>query len=181
MLAKTVLASVYVWNGEYEQAERVESEAYEALAGKFGNRYQNTISTLEGVGNAQHLQGHNGAAAATLSKSLAYSRDAFGEDNAMTQHIKYTLADCLIDLHRAAEAAPLLNGLNLDRLGEAEVTADWPARLDFAAARLALAKRDLADARRLLDSAVAELKEADKPRWDHLPQRIEETRHMARL
>lgn len=181
MLAKTVLGRAYMENGNYEEAARMESEAYEALAKKFGNRYQNTISTLEGLGIAQRLGGHVDAAAATLNRSLTYSREAFGEDNGVTQHIKYTLADCLIDMKRAREGAALLKGLNVDRLGEAEVNTDWQSRLDFAAARIALAERDVVNARRLLDSAAAALKDTSKPRWDHLPQRIEETRRVARL
>jgi hypothetical protein len=179
MLAKTVLGRAYIENGNYDEAARLESEAYEALAKKFGNRYQNTISTLEGLGIAQRLGGHAAVAAATLNRSLAYSREAFGEENGVTQHIKYILADCLIDMKRAREGAELLKGLSIDRLAEAEVNTDWPSRLDFAAARVALAERDIANARRLLDSAEAGLKDASKPRWDHLPQRIEEMRRVA--
>ncbi|HEY2782347.1 MAG TPA: tetratricopeptide repeat protein [Steroidobacteraceae bacterium] len=181
MLAKTVLGRAYLENGNYEEAARLDSEAYESLAKKFGNRYQNTISTLEGLGIAQRLGGHVDAAAATLSRSLAYSREAFGEENAITQHIKYILADCLIDMNRAREGAALLKGLDVDLLSRAEVNTDWQSRLDFAAARIALAERDIANARRLLDSAAAALKDTSKPRWDHLPQRIEETRRVARL
>jgi non-specific serine/threonine protein kinase len=181
MLAKTVLAQALVLNRNYEEAARLESEAYEALAKKFGNRYQNTISTLEGLGIAQRLGGHVDAAVATLNRSLGYSREAFGEENGITEHIKYILADCLIDMNRAREGAALLKGLSIERLGEAEVNTDWRSRLDFAAARVALAEHDQVGARRLLDSAAAALKDSSKPRWDQLPQRIEETRRVAAL
>jgi non-specific serine/threonine protein kinase len=181
MLAKTVLAQALVLNRNYEEAARLEAEAYESLAKKFGNRYQNTISTLEGLGIAQRLGRHVDAAVATLNRSLGYSREAFGEENGITQHIKYILADCLIDMNRAKEGAALLKGLSIERLSEAEVNTDWHSRLDFAAARVALAEHDQVGARRLLDSAAAALTDSSKPRWDQLPQRIEETRRVAAL
>jgi hypothetical protein len=46
---------------------------------------------------------------------------------------------------------------------------------------VALAEHDQVGARRLLDSAAAALKDSSKPRWDQLPQRIEETRRVAAL
>jgi hypothetical protein len=61
-----------VLNDNYDEAARVD---------------QNTISTLEGLGIAQRLGGHTDAATATLNRSLAFSREAFGEENGITRWI----------------------------------------------------------------------------------------------
>jgi hypothetical protein len=96
----------------------------------------------------------------------------YGEDNAMTQHIRYILADCLLDLKRVREASELLGGLRLELLQQAEVTSDWPARLDFQAARIALLQRDTMTARRLAQRALTGIQDPEKPRWDHLRERV---------
>jgi hypothetical protein len=118
------------------------------------------------------LGGHPERAADTLEKSLGFARTAYGDDNAMTQHIRYILADCLLDLKRTREASELLGGLRVDLLQEAEVNTDWPARLDFQAARMALVQGDPMTSRRLAQRALAAIRDPGKPRWDHLRERV---------
>jgi hypothetical protein len=181
MLAKRVMGFAYLLNGKYEEAARMDAESYAALSEKFGNQYQNTISTLEQLGIAQQLGGHLDRAADTLKKSLGFARTTYGEANAMTQHIRYILADCLLDLKRAREASELLGGLRLELLQEAEVTPDWAARLDFQAARVALAQGEGMTARRLAQRALAGIRDPEKPRWDHLRERVLETSGQASM
>jgi tetratricopeptide (TPR) repeat protein len=181
MLAKRVIGLAYLLNGKYEEAARMYAESYSALAQKFGDHYQNTISTLEQLGIAQHLGGHPQLAADTLEKSLGFARTTYGEDNAITQHIRYVLADCLLDMKRVREASVLLGGLRMELLQAAEVTPDWPSRLDFQAARAALVQGDTMTARRLAQRALAGIQDPEKPRWDHLRERVLETSGQASM
>jgi DNA-binding winged helix-turn-helix (wHTH) protein len=172
MLAKRVIGLAYLSNGKYEEAARMYADSYSALAKKFGDHYQNTISTLEQLGIAQILGGHPQLAADSLEKSLGFARTTYGEDNAMTQHIRYILADCLLDLKRGREASELLRGLRVELLQQAEFTPDWPARLDFQSARVALVQGDAMTGRRLAQRALAAIQDPEKPRWDHLRERV---------
>jgi tetratricopeptide (TPR) repeat protein len=181
MLAKRVIGLAYLMNGKYDEAARMYAESYSALAQKFGDHYQNTISTLEQLGISQHLGGHSQLAADTLEKSLGFARAAYGEDNAMTQHIRYVLADCLLDMRRVREASVLLDGLRLELLQAAEVTSDWPSRLDYQAARTALIQGDTMTARQLTQRALAGIQDPEKPRWDHLRERVRETSAQASM
>ena len=57
-------------------------------------------------------------------------------------------------------------------LQEAEFTPDWPARLDFQSARVALVQGDAMTGRRLAQRALAAIQDPEKPRWDHLRERV---------
>ncbi len=50
-------------------------------------------------------------------------------DAPQVQQNRAGLAECLLDLNRPAEAAPLVEGLTPEALNDAQPEPDWPARL----------------------------------------------------
>ncbi len=105
--------------------ERVQT-GYAALMGP-GSSYTLTPQTQR----AQALQrcGQTQTAVELLRDALGRARAFLAEDAPQLQQIRYTLADCLLDLGHAAEAASLAHGLRAETLIDAEREPDWPARL----------------------------------------------------
>ncbi len=182
LLAKRVIGQVYFLNGQYDESVRTNTEVYDGLMKKFGEQYVGSIATLESLGVAEQYRGNALKAEQLLRTSLARARVALPDSNALNQHIRYGLADCLLDLKRWREAAAVLDGgLVVDRLNEAEVTPDWAARLEYQAGRLALAKGDKDSARQHFAQARDALRDPDAPRWDGLPKKLREASHLAEL
>lgn len=173
LLAKRVVAQVYFLRGRYDDAVRTNSEVHDTMVGKFGERYVGSIMALEWVGIGEQYRGNPARAEQLLRKSLALARATLPDSNALNQHVRYALADCLLDLGRAPGAALLLEGLVIERLYEAEATKDWAARLEYQAGRLALARLDRVRARAHVIRARDALEDVRLPRWDRLPAKID--------
>ena len=181
LLAKRVVAQTYFLSGRYDESVRTNTEVYDTLVRKFGEQYVGSIMALESLGVAEHYRGNLIKGEQLLRTSLARARVALPDSNALNQHIRYGLADCLLDLKRPREAMTMLDGLVVDRLNEAEVTADWPARLEYQAGRVALAKGDKATARRHFAHASDALSNLAAPRWDSLPKKLRDASHLAEI
>ena len=146
------------------------------LSKKFGDRHQGTVSTLALVGLAQFHAGRQQDAEQSFRVALRLARQTGDERDASVQKFRYHLALCLLAQARAAEAAPLVAGLDPVALGPAEQTADWPSRLALLNARIALAQGDRTAAGALLEQARATLTEPRRWRLDRLPEQIESAR-----
>ena len=104
------------------------SRGFAALLGE-GSSYTLTVQT--NLAMAQHHGGQPAQAEPLLRGALAHARRFLSDDAPQVQQIRYALADCLLDLGGAAEAARLLEGLEPQALNLAEQASDWPARLAF--------------------------------------------------
>lgn len=155
--AKNVLASAYFNQRRFDLAAPVYQQIYAALVRKYGENNQNAITQLFNVGMATQYSGHPAEAEPIYRRALAAARQLFGEDESQVQSLRYHLADCLLDLRRPLEAAPLLAGLDAEVLNRSEQESDWRGRLDYQAGRIALARGDVDDARALLQKAAAEI------------------------
>lgn len=95
-----------------------------------------TITVLTNQAMATHKAGKPAHAEPMLRDALAKSRAFLKEDAPQVQQIRAALADCLLDLKRSVEAAPLLEGLAPEALNAAQPEPDWPARLADLRARV---------------------------------------------
>lgn len=131
MLAKGVLANIDLLTGDYPVAAALYGEVRAALVDQFGERNQNAIVLLESQATALQWGGDARTAEPLFRKALAAARESFKEDNPLVQHLRYTLAHCLLELHsRPAEAASLLEHLDPKILTLAEQV-DWDAGLAY--------------------------------------------------
>lgn len=131
LLAKGVLANIDLLTGDYPVAAALYGEVRAALVDQFGERNQNAIVLLESQATALQWGGDARTAEPLFRKALAAARESFKEDNPLVQHLRYTLAHCLLELHsRPAEAASLLEHLDPKILTLAEQV-DWDAGLAY--------------------------------------------------
>ncbi len=172
LLAKRVVAQIYFIRGKYDDSLRTNSEVYDTLVKKFGEEYVGSIMALEWIGISEQYRNNLSKGEQQLRTALARARVGLPDSSALNQHIRYALADCLLDLKKTAEAAALLQGLEVERLYEADVTPDWPSRLEYQAGRVALAQGDRAAAREHFALGQRKLSDLDVPRWDSLPQKL---------
>lgn len=94
-------------------------------------------------------------------QGLASTRSAFGPDYPLTHVIAYYVAECLIANGRHAEADPLLQGLDRQKMADLTGQANIGAVIDLAAAQVALALRQPAAARRLFGAALRVLRDTE--------------------
>ncbi len=99
---------------------------FAALLGE-GSSYTLTVATNHAV--ALHRGGDAARAEPLLAQALQRARAFLAENAPQAQQIRFALADCRIDLGRAGEALPLLEGLDAQALNLAAPEPDWPARL----------------------------------------------------
>lgn len=90
---------------------------------------------------------------ANARAAVAAARGAPGPETALSMALRATLADCLIQSGRPAEAAPLLADIDRRKVSELVGDADWAANLDLALARVALAAGDRGEARKRIEAA----------------------------
>jgi len=172
LLAKRVIAHIFFLRGQYDESIRTNTEVYETLVKNFGEQYVGSIMTLEWLGIGEQYRGNPAKGEQLLRTSLEHARAGAPDSNALNQHIRYALADCLLDLRRPREAAELLKDLDVERLYEADATPDWASRLEYESGRLALAEGNKTAARRHFTSAQAQLTAGDAVRWDHLDTKL---------
>lgn len=172
VLARRVLGLSQLDAGDAPAAIATFKAVHATLLAKYGDRHQGTVSTLALVGLAQYYAGRQKEAEQSFRRALQLARQTGDERDASVQKFRYHLALCLLEQQRAAEAAPLVAGLDPAALGPAEQTDDWPSRLALLNARLALARGDRVAAHALLEQARAGLKEPQRWRLDRLPAQI---------
>ena len=149
-----MLATVHLAAGEHERAFEEWSQVhrgYSALMGA-GSSYAITVETNLGV--ARHRGGSAADAEPILRSALTRARNIAEDDGPQAQQIRYALADCLLDLHKPAEVASLLDGLMPESLNAAQQEPDWDGQLAYQRGRLALQLGDQVKARTLLDQAL---------------------------
>ena len=135
-------------------------EGFSALLGE-GSSYTVTIQTNEAM--AWHRAGRPGKAEPLLRSALGHLHGFVKDDSPQAQQVRYALADCLLDLRHPADVPGLLAGLDAEAINNAQQEPDWPARLSFQRARLAMAQGNAGAARTLLDTAAAGLSVAGTP------------------
>jgi tetratricopeptide (TPR) repeat protein len=174
LLAHRVLGQAQLDAGHADEAIATFQGVHATLARKFGERHQGTVSTLALVGLAQFHAGRQQDAERSFRTALELARLTGDERDASVQKFRYHLALCLLAQGRAAEAAPLAQGLDPVALAPAEQTDDWPSRLALLDARLARARGDESGALALLADARAALHAPQRWRLDRLATQIEE-------
>ncbi|MBS0445763.1 MAG: winged helix-turn-helix domain-containing protein [Proteobacteria bacterium] len=154
LTATDLLAAVHLDDQAYDRAWDEWSTVRRGYAALLGENAAATLGVQTNLGIVRLYAGRPAEAAAILRD--VRQRVAAGDpvDDPRLQEVRYLLASSLLDLGRAAEAAPLLDGLDAESLDVAEQQPDWPALIDYQRGRAALAQGRAADARLLLQHAL---------------------------
>lgn len=162
--ARNQLAVIHFQRGEFEQAATVWTAVLAGFVAVTGAGSGDAVTAQSNLGMAWLYAGHAARAEPVLRAALAQARAIDPtQQGPHAQQIRFSLADCLLDLGRAADVPGLLQGLQADTLQQGQQEADWPARLHWLQARWLMAQGRRDEARTALDAAEAGLdpKDAD--------------------
>lgn len=133
--AQDQLAQLRYLAKDYAGAARDWAQVHQGFVALLGAGSSMTITVLTNQAMATRRAGQAALAEPMLRDALAKSRAFLKEDAPQVQQNRVELAECLLELGRPAEAAPLLVGLTPDALNDAQPERDWPARLTALRAR----------------------------------------------
>jgi non-specific serine/threonine protein kinase len=153
--AKQALGDMYYRQKKWDEAANQLAGVASAYAATLSKSNTSVLSVSVTIAQARLHAGEFAAAERVLRDTLAAGRATVAPTMPLMQTLRFYLALCLLDQQRPAEVPALLAGLTPDALGMAELEPDWPARLAYAAGRLALAQGDAPRARTLLTQALA--------------------------
>lgn len=137
---------------------------YSALMGA-NSSYTLTVQTNMGL--ARLRGGQAAQAEALLRDALTRIRGIEKDDAAQSQYLRYSLADCLLQLRQPAEVPALLRELRAEALSEAEQSPYWAGRIAYQQGRLALQSGARTEARTRLGRALELLASAPSTDWVH--------------
>ena len=139
LTARDLLADLNALQGDWAGAARDWSAVHAGFTALMGEGSSYTLTVATNHARALHASGDPAAAEPLLDRALALARDFLADDTPQVQQIRCALAACRLDLGRAADAAPLLAGLDAAALQLAQPDPDWPARLAALRAQVAAA------------------------------------------
>jgi eukaryotic-like serine/threonine-protein kinase len=139
LTARDLLAEVKLRRGDAAGAAADWREVEAGFAALLGAGSSYTLSVTTHRARALHAAGQAQAAEALLAAALQSALAFQDASTPQAQQIRCALAACKLDLGRAAEAAPLLAGLDAAALSLAQPEPDWPARLAALRKRVAAA------------------------------------------
>jgi eukaryotic-like serine/threonine-protein kinase len=145
----------------FDDASRDDLELHRLAVEKQGPASFFAVASLSDVSTAQCRGGHTTDGVANARNAYETSRKAFGERAGLTGATAYSLAECLIDLHRFDEATKLIDNVDSKPVAELTGVPEWSANLDLARAEIAFGKGDFAGARKAIQPAVAVFSRAD--------------------
>jgi DNA-binding winged helix-turn-helix (wHTH) protein len=134
----------------YDEAMADDQVIYQRALARQGPKSFFALGTRMDVAQAQCLAGHADAGVATARASLAQAAGAFGPHAVLTQIASATLASCLIIDRQFAEAAPLLEELDVAALSQFTIDPNFGAELDLMRAAIADSEGDRDRATKLL-------------------------------
>jgi non-specific serine/threonine protein kinase len=154
MDANSIMAGIYYEKKNYDRAASIWGEVANVEFRKTGDVSLYYLVTQNNIGMARRLGGETSAAERIFRVTLEKAETRFATTDPLVEGIRYNLATCLLDLHRAGEVAELLNGLTPEALKMSELEPDWEGRLAYQRGRLALQQGNLSEARSLLANAA---------------------------
>lgn len=145
----------------FDDATRDDLELHRLAVQKQGPASFFAVASLSDVSTAQCRGGRTKDGVANARNAYDTSRQAFGEHAGLTGATAYSLAECLIDLHRVEEASRLLGGIDAKPVAQLTGVPDWSANLDLARAEIAFGKSDYATARKDIQPAIPVFSRSD--------------------
>jgi serine/threonine protein kinase/DNA-binding winged helix-turn-helix (wHTH) protein len=139
--------------GLWSQAIRDDLAIYNLALRKQGADSFFAIATLSDAALAQCRGGHAPEGEVNARQAYDAAVKAFGPRAGLTGGAAYSLASCQIERGKLAEAAALLQGIDLKAVAALAGFPDWFANVDLAQAEIAYRQGDLVAARRHLQSA----------------------------
>lgn len=160
--AYQALGNVQYQNKRYADAAATYAKVADMSARVAGPHSLWTISSQENSAIARQRAGQLAQACALLAKTLALSRTALGWTHPTTEGLRYHLADCLLDLHRALGVGKLMDGLSVRVLNEGEIESDWATRLAYERGRRAFYTGHMHQAVTLLQAVEKDITTRDR-------------------
>lgn len=120
----------------YAEAARDGERVWRTTAAREGPK---TFQALAGRGDTAESEcraGRHAAGLADATAALAGTRAGEGPETALAMALRATVASCLIGSGRAAEAMPLLRGIDRTKVAELVGDPKWGANLDLALAQV---------------------------------------------
>lgn len=155
--AQDQLAGVHFRVGEYAQAASLWTQAVAGYTALMGQSNATVVTVESNIGLAWLYAAQPARAETWLRLALAHARVNGQDGQPRLQHIRFTLADTLLDLDRPAEVPALLAGLTPEGLNLARQAPDWAARLHWLRARWLWARGERVAAVQALDETAREL------------------------
>jgi DNA-binding winged helix-turn-helix (wHTH) protein/tetratricopeptide (TPR) repeat protein len=152
--AQNVLATIYFQRGDYARAASAYGQVAMEYASRLGPTSQRAVNSRFNTALSLQYAGNVRAAEKEFSFQLEAAKAALGWAHPTVQTLRYHLADCRLDLQRADDVENLLRDLDVAKLSEAEIEADWEGRLAYQQGRLALYAGEASRARPLLEKAA---------------------------
>lgn len=155
--AQDQLAGVHFRLGDYAVAASLWTPTVAGYTALLGASNDTVVTVESNVGLAWLYAGEPARAETWLRQALAHARVNSQDEQPRVQELRFTLADTLLDLGRAADVPALLAGLTPENLNLAQQAPDWPARIGWLQARLLRAQGRREAALQALDQVAAGL------------------------
>jgi serine/threonine protein kinase len=153
-LAYDILGAAYYKAQRYQESVDAYMTASPVYGRLKGPQSFHSIGARSSAALAYVGMGRYGEAEQLFIDTLRDVRVDNAEDSATVQWNRYQLAHCRLQQRRTDGVAALLQGLQPDTLGHAQVLLDWDGRLAYQRGRLALYTGQRAQALALLETAA---------------------------
>ena len=153
-LAYDILGAAYYKAQRYQESVDAYMTASPVYGRLKGPQSFHSIGARSSAALAYVGMGRYGEAEQLFIDTLRDVRVDNAEDSASVQWNRYQLAHCRLQQRRTDGVAALLQGLQADTLGHAQVLLDWDGRLAYQRGRLALYSGQRVQALALLETAA---------------------------
>ncbi|PKB23476.1 protein kinase domain-containing protein [Janthinobacterium sp. 64] len=153
-IAYDILGAAYYKAQRYQESVDAYMTASPVYGRLKGQQSFHSVGARSSAALAYVGMGRYGEAEQLFIDTLRDVRAGNAEDSAAVQWNRYQLANCRLQQRRTDGVAALLQGLQEDTLGHAQVLLDWDGRLAYQRGRLALYTGQRAQALALLETAA---------------------------
>jgi eukaryotic-like serine/threonine-protein kinase len=167
--AQNELGELYTRRSEWDAAAVSLREAYRIFSLRTGEHGQATLTAGANLGIIQYRTGQSADAVKTLEHMRAEFIRTLGESSPQVQIVAFYLACAQQSLRNYNDASTLVAHLDPAQLADAEPRDDWKARLMALQGAILLGQGRKAEARALLEPAVAEMQKDHTPVEDLRP------------
>jgi predicted Ser/Thr protein kinase len=147
--------------GNWDDTIRDDLTIYRIAVQKQGPLSFFPIATLSDASLAQCRAGRLAEGESNARKAMESSRKAFGDRAALTDGVRFGLADCLIGMGKLDEASKLLESVDAKAVTQLSGDPNWSANLDLALGELAFRRGDYATAQKYAQAAAPIFTRAD--------------------
>lgn len=165
-VANAELGALYEYQGDFARAAGAYGQAYEDFSVSVGQQFMPCKGTLLNLAAVRLFAGDPGGALVKLDELRPWFVESLGSaDTGMVQTLDFHRASALTSLGQPEAAIGILQCIKHERIAEASPSRDWASRLRAELGRALLASGAADEGRRLLRSAIDEMKTDGAPPW----------------